>query len=79
MSYNGQEIPQLTTKDFHGKKATFFDTKKITLSGLEAPVVTPIVKGPFGRKFSFSTNSSCYCKFTFKKFQRQAFKEREGG
>ena len=31
-------------------KATFFDSKKITLSGLEAPDVTPVVKGPFVNK-----------------------------
>ena len=31
-------------------KATFFDSKKITLFGLEALDVTPIVKGPFVKK-----------------------------
>jgi len=32
---------------------------KITLSGVEAPDVTPIVIGPCGSQFSFSTNSPC--------------------
>ena len=35
----------------------------ITLSGVDAPDVTPMVIGPFGRKFSFSTSSPYYqCK-----------------
>ena len=59
-------------------KTTFFDCNKITLSGVEAPDVTPIVMGPSGRKFSFSTNSPCYCKVTFKQF-KGAFKEKEVG
>jgi len=34
-----------------------------TSSGVDAPDVTPIVIGPFGRKFSFSTSSPYYqCK-----------------
>ena len=61
------------------KKPTFFDSKKITLSGLEAPAVTPIVKGPSSRKFSFSTNSPCYFKFTFKNFKDKHLKKGGGG
>ena len=79
MAYNGWEIPQLTSKDFHGKKTTLFDSKKITLSGLETLAVTPIVKGPSGRKFSFSTNSPCYFKFTFKNFKDKHLKKGWGG
>ena len=59
-------------------KTTFFSCNKITLSGVEAPDVTPIVMGPSGRKFSFSTNSPCYCKVTLKQF-KGAFKEKEVG
>lgn len=33
--------------------------KPITLSGVEAPEVIPIVTGPSGSQFSFSTNSPC--------------------
>ena len=59
-------------------KTTFSDYNKITLSGVEAPDVTPIVMGPSGRKFSFSTNSPCYCKVTLKQF-KEVFKEKEVG
>lgn len=31
-----------------------------TLSGLLAPEVTPILIGPWGNQFSFSTSSPCY-------------------
>ena len=33
-------------------KTIFFDSKKTTLSRLEAPHITPIVKGPSSRKLS---------------------------
>ena len=59
-------------------KTTFFNCNKITLSGVEAPDVTPIVMGPSGRKFSFSTNSPCYCKVTLKQF-KEVFKEKDVG
>ena len=36
------------------------DCSIITLSGVEAPDVTPIVMGPSGSQFSFSANSPCY-------------------
>ena len=55
-------------------KTTFFSCNKITLSGVEAPDVTPIVMGPSGRKFSFSTNSPCYCKVTLKQFKDKYLK-----
>ena len=45
-------------KDCHSKNI-LSDCKKITLSGVEAPDVTPIVMGPSGSQFSFSTNSPC--------------------
>ena len=64
------------TKDCHGKKKTFFYCNKITLSGAEAPDVTPIVMGPSGRKFSFSTNSPCYCKVTLKQFKDMYLEKR---
>ena len=63
-------------------KTTFFSCNKITLSGVEAPDVTPIVMGPSGRKFSFSTNSPCYCKVTLKQFKDKYLKRtraRRGG
>lgn len=41
-------------------KTSANENKHFTLSGVDAPDVTPIVIGPFGRKFSFST-SSPYC------------------
>ena len=63
------------TKDCHGKKK-FFYCNKITLSGVEAPVVTPIVMGPSGRNFPFSTNSPCYCKVTLKQFKDKYLKKR---
>jgi len=32
---------------------------QVTLSGVDAPDVTPIVMGPSGNQFSFSTSSPC--------------------
>jgi hypothetical protein len=43
--------------------------KKITLFGVEAPDVTPIVTGPAGSQFSFSTNSPCYNNYIINKLQ----------
>lgn len=44
-------------------------SNRFTLSGVDAPEVTPIVMGPFGRKFSFSTNSPC-CLQEYKKVRK---------
>ena len=57
-------------------KTTFFNCNKITLSEVEAPDVTPIVMGPSGRNFPFSTNSPCYCKVTLKQFKDKYLKKR---
>ena len=59
-------------------KTTFFSCNKITLSGVEAPDVIPIVMGPSGRKFSFSTNSPCYCKVTLEQFKDKNLEKRRG-
>ena len=59
-------------------KKTFFYCNKITLSGVEPPDVTPIVMGPSGRKFSFSTNSPCYCKVTLKQFKDKYLEKMRG-
>lgn len=56
---------------------TTFASKKVTLSGVEAPDVTPSVMGPSGSQFSFSTNSPCYHKFTVKQFNDKYLKENE--
>lgn len=56
---------------------TTFASKKITLSGVEAPDVTPSVMGPFGSQFSCSTNSPCYQKFTVKQFKDRYLNENE--
>lgn len=48
--------------------------KEITLSGVEAPDVTPSVMGPSGSQFSFSTNSPCYHNYTVKQFKDKYLK-----
>ena len=54
-------------------KTTFFNCNKITLSGVEAPDVIPIVMGPSGRKFSLVPLQS-----HIETIQRQVFKEKGG-
>jgi hypothetical protein len=62
--YKQSYIEEIYQKNKQEWKATSFyqftcKERENTLSGVDAPDVTPILNGPFGRKFSFSTSSPC--------------------